>query len=205
LTDRESQQRRRSGNELNEAEAIERAKRGDAQAFQDLYDKHKRRVYSLCLRMTANTAEAEDLTQEAFLQLYRKIGTFRGESAFSTWLHRLSVNVVLMHLRKKNLPVVSLEETTQGGEEDTPKKDFGAEDLALAGSIDRLQLQRAVDDLPPGYRTIFVLHDIEGYEHNEIAGIVGCSIGNSKSQLHKARMKLRDLLRMNRAEKAEKS
>jgi RNA polymerase sigma-70 factor, ECF subfamily len=205
LTDRESQQRRRPGDELNEAEAIERAKQGDAQAFQDLYDKHKRRVYSLCLRMTANTAEAEDLTQEAFLQLYRKIATFRGESAFSTWLHRLSVNVVLMHLRKKNLPVVSLEETTQGGEEDTPKKDFGAEDLALAGSIDRLQLQRAVDDLPPGYRTIFVLHDIQGYEHNEIAGIVGCSIGNSKSQLHKARMKLRDLLRMNRAEKAEKS
>jgi RNA polymerase sigma-70 factor (ECF subfamily) len=188
----------------NEAQLIERAKLGDAQAFQALYDKHKRRVYSLCLRMTANTAEAEDLTQEAFLQLYRKIGTFRGESAFSTWLHRLSVNVVLMQLRKKSLPVVSLEETTQG-EEDTPKKDFGAEDLALAGSIDRLQLQKAVEDLPPGYRMIFVLHDIEGYEHNEIATIVGCSIGNSKSQLHKARMKLRDLLKMNRAEKAEKS
>jgi RNA polymerase sigma-70 factor, ECF subfamily len=201
LTDPE----RRPGNEFNEAEAIERAKRGDAEAFQALYDKHKRRVYSLCLRMTANTAEAEDLTQEAFLQLYRKIATFRGESAFSTWLHRLSVNVVLMHLRKKGLPVVSLEETTQGGEEDSPKKDFGAEDLALAGSIDRLQLQKAVDDLPPGYRTIFVLHDVEGYEHNEIAEIVGCSIGNSKSQLHKARMKLRDLLKMNRAGKAEKS
>lgn len=194
----------RQGNEFNEAEAIERAKVGDAQAFQALYDKHKRRVYSLCLRMTANTAEAEDLTQEAFLQLYRKIATFRGESAFSTWLHRLSVNVVLMHLRKKSLPVVSLEETTQG-EDDTPKKDFGADDLALAGSIDRLQLQRAVDDLPPGYRTIFVLHDVEGYEHNEIATIVGCSIGNSKSQLHKARMKLRDLLKLNRAEKAEKA
>jgi len=191
--------------EFNEAEAIERAKLGDADAFQALYDRHKRRVYSLCLRMTANTAEAEDLAQEAFLQLYRKIATFRGESAFSTWLHRLSVNVVLMHLRKKGLPVVSLEETTQGGEDDTPKKDFGAEDLALAGSIDRLQLQRAVDDLPPGYRTIFVLHDVEGYEHNEIATIVGCSIGNSKSQLHKARMKLRDLLRMKRTEKAEKS
>ena len=205
MTDRDPQDRRQAGDERNEADAIERAKQGDAHAFQDLYDKHKRRVYSLCLRMTANTAEAEDLTQEAFLQLYRKIGTFRGESAFSTWLHRLSVNVVLMHLRKKNLPVVSLEETTQGGEDDTPKKDFGAEDLALAGSIDRLQLQRAVDDLPPGYRTIFVLHDIEGYEHNEIANIVGCSIGNSKSQLHKARMKLRDLLRMNRAEKAETS
>ena len=188
-----------------EAELIEKAKLGDAQAFQALYDRHKRRVYSLCLRMTSNTAEAEDLTQEAFLQLYRKIGTFRGESAFSTWLHRLSVNVVLMHLRKKSLPVVSLEETTQPGEDDTPKKDFGAEDMALAGSIDRLQLQKAVDDLPPGYRTIFVLHDVEGYEHNEIADIVGCSIGNSKSQLHKARMKLRDLLKMNRSEKAEKS
>ena len=197
--------RQRQSAEFNEAETIQRAKQGDAEAFQALYDRHKRRVYSLCLRMTANTAEAEDLAQEAFLQLYRKIATFRGESAFSTWLHRLSVNVVLMHLRKKSLPVVSLEETTQGsGEEDTPKKDFGADDVALAGSIDRLQLQRAVDSLPPGYRTIFVLHDVEGYEHNEIAGIVGCSIGNSKSQLHKARMKLRDLLKLNRAEKARK-
>ena len=144
--------RQRQGKELSEAEAIERAKQGDAEAFQVLYDMHKRRVYSLCLRMTANTAEAEDLAQEAFLQLFRKIATFRGESAFSTWLHRLSVNVVLMHLRKKGLPVVSLEETTQGsGEEDTPKKDFGAEDVALAGSIDRLQLQKAVENLPPGY------------------------------------------------------
>ncbi len=189
---------------LSEAEAIERAKHGDAEAFQALYEKHKRRVYSLCLRMTANTAEAEDLAQEAFLQLYRKIATFRGESAFSTWLHRLSVNVVLMHLRKKSLPVISLDETTQG-DDDSQKKDFGADDLALSGSIDRMQLQRAVDNLPPGYRTIFVLHDIEGYEHNEIAKIAGCSIGNSKSQLHKARMKLRDLLRMNRAEKAGKT
>ncbi len=204
MTDRERQDRRQQGNDFNEADAIEKAKQGDAQAFQALYDRHKRRVYSLCLRMTANTAEAEDLTQEAFLQLYRKIATFRGESAFSTWLHRLSVNVVLMHLRKKSLPVVSLEETTQPGEEDTPKKDFGTEDLALAGSIDRLHLQKAVDDLPPGYRTIFVLHDVEGYEHNEIAEIVGCSIGNSKSQLHKARMKLRDLLKIQRAEKAQK-
>jgi len=194
----------RQSNEFSEAEAIGKAQQGDAEAFQALYDKHRRRVYSLCLRMTANTAEAEDLTQEAFLQLFRKIGTFRGESAFSTWLHRLSVNVVLMHLRKKSLPSVSLEETTQGTDDESPKKDFGTEDLALAGSIDRLQLQRAVEDLPPGYRTIFVLHDVEGYEHNEIATMVGCSIGNSKSQLHKARMKLRDFLKTSRAEKAEK-
>jgi RNA polymerase sigma-70 factor (ECF subfamily) len=197
--------RQKKSAEFSETEAIERAKLGDADAFQALYDKHKRRVYSLCLRMTANTAEAEDLAQEAFLQLYRKIATFRGESAFSTWLHRLSVNVVLMHLRKKSLPVVSLEETTQGTDEDSPKKDFGADDMALSGSIDRLHLQRAVNDLPPGYRMIFVLHDIQGYEHNEIATLVGCSIGNSKSQLHKARLKLRDLLKMNRPEKAAKS
>src|SRR6202051_1668359 len=105
--------RQQKSRELSEAEAIERAKQGDAEAFQVLYDKHKRRGDLLCLRMTANTAEAEDLAQEAFLQLYRKIGTFRGESAFSTWLHRLSVNVVLMHLRKKSLPVVLLEETAK--------------------------------------------------------------------------------------------
>ena len=194
---------KKQGNQLSEAEAIERAKLGDAEAFQVLYDLHRRRVYSLCLRMTTNTAEAEDLTQEAFLQLFRKIGTFRGESAFSTWLHRMAVNVVLMRLRKKGLQLVPLEDTTET-EEDTQKKDFGAQDAVLAGSIDRLQLQNAIDRLPPGYRSIFVLHDVEGYEHNEIADMVGCSIGNSKSQLHKARMKLRELLRSSRAEKAIK-
>ena len=189
---------------LAEPEAIERAKQGDAEAFEFLYDLHKRRVYSLCLRMTGNTAAAEDLTQEAFLQLFRKIGTFRGESAFSTWLHRMAVNVVLMQLRKKNLPVVPIDETTEGEDEGTIRKELGAADSRLAGSIDRLHLQRAVDELPPGYRTIFVLHDVEGYEHNEIAAMIGCSIGNSKSQLHKARIKLRDLLRVNRAEKVAK-
>jgi RNA polymerase sigma-70 factor (ECF subfamily) len=200
LTDAKRLQR----NKLAESEAIERAKQGDAEAFQSLYDLHKRRVYSLCLRMTGNTASAEDLTQEAFLQLFRKIGTFRGESAFSTWLHRMAVNVVLMQLRKKNLPVVPIEETTEGEDEGTIRKELGAADSRLTGSIDRLHLQRAVDELPPGYRTIFVLHDVEGYEHNEIAAMIGCSIGNSKSQLHKARIKLRDLLRVNRAEKVAK-
>jgi RNA polymerase sigma-70 factor, ECF subfamily len=195
--------RKRQGDKLSEAEAIERAKQGDAEAFEVLYNLHKRRVYSLCLRMTANAAEAEDLTQEAFMQLFRKIATFRGESAFSTWLHRMAVNVVLMQLRKKGLPVVPLEDDIET-EEETPKKDFGAQDLRLEGSIDRLRLQNAIGKLPPGYRSIFVLHDVEGYEHNEIAEMVGCSIGNSKSQLHKARMKLRELLRTSRAEKAIK-
>ncbi len=187
---------------ITEAEAIQRAQTGDQECFELLYGMHKRRVYSLCLRMVSNTAEAEDLTQEAFLQLYRKIATFRGESAFSTWLHRLAVNVVLMHLRKKGLPEVSLEETMEPQQEDGPKKDIGARDNVLAGSIDRVNLERAIESLPPGYRIIFVLHDIEGYEHNEIAEMMGCSIGNSKSQLHKARMKLRDLLKTSRAEKA---
>jgi RNA polymerase sigma-70 factor (ECF subfamily) len=189
---------------LSEAEAIERAKAGDAASFEALYALHKRRVYSLCLRMVGNTAEAEDLAQEAFLQLFRKIGTFRGESAFSTWLHRLSVNVVLMHLRKKGLSEVSLDEMMEPQQEDGPKKDIGARDNVLAGSIDRVNLERCIESLPPGYRIIFVLHDIEGYEHNEIAEMMGCSIGNSKSQLHKARMKLRDLLRQSKAEKAAK-
>ena len=187
----------------SEAEAIERAKEGDADAFALLYGLHKRRIYSLCIRMTANSAMAEDLTQEAFLQLFRKIGTFRGESAFSTWLHRMAVNVVLMQLRKKNLPVIPLEETLEN-EEEAPKKELGAQDPVLSGSIDRLRLQNAVDALPPGYRRIFVLHDVEGYEHNEIAAMLGCSVGNSKSQLHKARMKLREALQTNRVEKAAK-
>ncbi len=195
--------RKPQAQKISEVELIERAKQGDAEAFEALYHLHKRRVYSLCLRMTANTAAAEDLTQEAFLQLFRKIGTFRGESAFSTWLHRMAVNVVLMQLRKKGLPVVPLEDTIET-EEEAPKKELGAPDPSLAGSIDRLQLQRAVEDLPPGYRSIFVLHDVEGYEHNEIAEIVGCSVGNSKSQLHKARLKLRELLKTSRAEKARK-
>ena len=191
-----------AGSGLSEAEAIDRARQGDSESFEALYALHKRRVYSLCLRMTGNTAEAEDLTQEAFLQLYRKIATFRGESAFSTWLHRLAVNVVLMHLRKKNLATVSLEESLEPQQEDGPKKDVGTRDNLLAGTIDRVNLERAIDSLPRGYRVIFVLHDVEGYEHNEIAEMMGCSIGNSKSQLHKARMKLRDFLRTTRAEKA---
>ncbi len=187
---------------ISEHEAIARAQQGDAECFETLYGLHKRRVYSLCLRMTGNTAEAEDLTQEAFLQLYRKIATFRGESAFSTWLHRLSVNVVLMHLRKKGLPEVSLEESMEPQQEDGPRKDIGKRDDVLAGSIDRVNLERAVESLPPGYRIIFVLHDVEGYEHNEIAEMMGCSIGNNKSQLHKARMKLRDLLKQSRVSRA---
>jgi len=151
--------------------------------------------------MTGNTAEAEDLTQEAFLQLFRKISTFRGESAFSTWLHRLAVNVVLMHLRKKGLQQISLDEVDTSQDEPV-KRDYGSDDRRLMGSVERIGLQNAIADLPPGYRTVFVLHDVEGYEHNEIAEIMKCSVGNSKSQLHKARMKLRERLRKDRGMKS---
>ena len=187
--------RRTESGEMTEAEAISLAQQGDARAFEQIYRLHSRRVYALCLRMVGNPAEAEDLTQDAFLQLFRKIGTFRGESAFSTWLHRLSVNVVLMKLRKKSLPVTSLEESTDPEDESNgPRREIGAPDLLLAGSIDRVHLERAIEQLPPGYRQVFVLHDVQGFEHNEIAKLMECSIGNSKSQLHKARMRLRELL-----------
>jgi RNA polymerase sigma-70 factor (ECF subfamily) len=179
----------------DQAEILARAQAGDHQAFAQLYTMQKRRIYSLCLRMVGNVAEAEDLTQEAFLQFHRKIGTFRGESALSTWLHRLAINVVLMHLRKRGLQLTSLDEAMEPASDQRPGRSFGAPDLILSGAIDRLVLQRAIDDLPAGYRLIFVLHDIEGYEHNEIATLLDCSIGNSKSQLHKARLKLRDALR----------
>jgi RNA polymerase sigma-70 factor (ECF subfamily) len=183
---------------ISEYEVIEQAKRGDADSFKALYDLHKHRVYSLCRRMTANIADAEDLTQEVFLQLYRKITSFRGESAFSTWLHRVAVNVVLMHLRRKTMPVESLEAQQEGH----PQKDIGARDNVLAGSIDRVVLERSVQNLAPGYRTIFLLHDVQGYEHKEIAGIMRCSIGNSKSQLHKARVKLRWHIQIRGAERS---
>jgi RNA polymerase sigma-70 factor (ECF subfamily) len=187
-----------------EAEAIEGAKQGDAHCFELLYARHKRRVYSLCLRMIGNVEAAEDLTQDAFILIFRKISTFRGDSAFSTWVHRLTVNVVLMHMRKRGLRVVSLEETLDPDDDGGAQKDFGKQDHILAGSIDRVILERAIEDLPPGYRIIFVLHEVEGYEHGEIAAMLGCSVGNSKSQLHKARMKLRGALNVTRAEQGRR-
>src|SRR4030088_3032635 len=193
--DPEAPNSRQSTKPVTEAEAIRLAQAGDAAAFEFLYHLHSRRVSALCLPMGNNPSDAEDLMQEAFLQLFRKIGTFRGESAFSTWLHRMTVNVVLMKLRKKTLPATSLDEVTDPDEETGgPRKDVGAPDLRLSGAVDRVNLERCVEKLPPGYRTVFMLHDVQGYEHNEIAKIMDCSVGNSKSQLHKARTRLRDLL-----------
>jgi RNA polymerase sigma-70 factor (ECF subfamily) len=180
---------------LSEARAIQRAREGDPSAFEYLYRLHSRRVYAVCLRMVGNTTEAEDLTQEAFLLLFRKIHTFRGESAFSTWLHRLAVNIVLMHLRKKSPPIVSIQATPDPEDETVSLNvDIGEPDLSLEGVVDRINLKRCIAQLPVGYRSIFALHDIQGYQHNEIAEILGRSVGDSKSQLHKARMRLRELL-----------
>ena len=185
------------GAEMSEAEAIRLAQQGDERGFERIYRLHSQRVYALCLRMMrGNAAEAEDLTQESFLQLFRKISTFRGESAFSTWLHRLAFNIVLMRLRRRSYQVLSLDETFEPGENATrQQKEIGGRDLRLSGSVDRMDLERALEQLPPGYKAVFILHDVQGYEHREIAAIRGCSLGNSKSQLHKARARLRDLLR----------
>ena len=192
-----------ASDKLSEADAIQWARDGDRLAFEYLYRLHSRRVYALCLRMVGNTTEAEDLTQEAFLLLLCKIHTFRGESAFSTWLHRLAVNLVLMHLRKKSPPIVSIEATPNPDDETrSPSIDIGASDLLLEGSIDRINLERCIKRLPVGYRTMFVLHDIHGYQHNEIAHMLGGSIGVSKSQLHRARKRLREMLHELQREKA---
>jgi RNA polymerase sigma-70 factor, ECF subfamily len=178
-----------------EADAIRRACAGDSAAWERLYSTHSRRVYGLCLRIAGNQAEAEDLTQEAFLQAFRKIQTFRGDSTFSTWLYRLTVNIALMRLRRKRHPEISIDATTDDGDTETkPLADLGGPDLRLNGVLDRVNLNKAIDQLPHGYKEIFVLHDVQGYEHNEIARLLGCSIGNSKSQLFKARVRLRKLL-----------
>jgi RNA polymerase sigma-70 factor (ECF subfamily) len=143
--------------------------------------------------MTNNTAEAEDLTQDAFLQVFRKLATFRGDSALSTWLYRIAVNTVLMHFRKKALRQVSLDET-YNQDARMVRREYGSKDQRLSGSVDRIALTRAIKELPAGYRTIFLLHEVEGYEHQEIAQLLDCSVGNSKSQLHKAKLRIRELL-----------
>jgi RNA polymerase sigma-70 factor (ECF subfamily) len=173
---------------------VQRAQRGDEQAFATLFQLHKKRVYSVCLQMTKDVADAEDLTQEAFLQVFRSVNSFRGDSAFSTWLYRVAVNTVLMKLRRrKSPPILSLDEPVSP---DSPslKRDVGRADPRLSGTIDRIALRRALEELPEGCRQIFDLHEVKGYQHHEIAQMLECSVGNSKSQLHKAKMKMRDLL-----------
>lgn len=177
----------------SDLDLVKRAQEGDCDAFASLFYAHKARIYSVCLRMTNNTAEAEDLTQDAFLQVFRKLATFRGDSALSTWLYRIAVNTVLMHFRKKALKQVSLDEPFNQDAK-LVRREYGSKDGRLVGSVDRIALSRAIKELPDGYRTIFLLHEVEGYEHQEIAELLDCSVGNSKSQLHKAKLRIRELL-----------
>ena len=164
---------------------------GSMEAFEEIYRRYHRRVYARCLYMVRNVAQAEDLAQEVFLQLFRKIHTFRGDSTFSTWLHRLTVNQVLMHFRKPN---VKTEQTTEDGTMPLRVAN-GTENPNRMALIDHVALDEAINQLAPGYRAVFILHDVEGYEHQQIGQMLGCSAGTSKSQLHKARMRLRKLLR----------
>ncbi|MGA8834067.1 MAG: RNA polymerase sigma factor [Candidatus Sulfotelmatobacter sp.] len=176
-----------------DSELISRAQGGDERACATIFDLHKRRVYSTCLLMTKNVADAEDLMQDAFIQIFRGIRSFRGDSAFSTWIYRVVVNTVLMTRRKRHLKEVSFDEPASLDYSPVPRE-FGRDDHKLMGAIDRVALTQAANELPEGCRNIFILHEVEGYEHHEIAEQLRCSIGNSKSQLHKARLKMRKML-----------
>lgn len=177
---------------------VARAQRGEEAAFEALFEAHKRRVYFICLRMVHDPAEAEDLTQEVFIKVFRKISTFRGEAAFSTWLQRLVLNEALSYLRKKRTQRMFLE-ATGSSPEGSAGPEQGRNDSRLVGCVDRITLRRAIAELPPGYRTAFLLHDVEGYRHSEIARLMNWSVGNSKSLVFKARRRLRRWLRLDQA------
>ena len=157
---------------------------GDRRAFERLYRMHLNRVFSLCMRMAADRARAEELTQDVFVRAWEKLGSFRGESAFTTWLHRLAVNVVL-NARKTD----GRDRTRYGSLEDEGGDDFAAPAVAPPGM--RMDLEAAIAKLPPGARKVFVLHDVEGFKHEEIAEMFGVTVGACKAQLHRARMLLR--------------
>ena len=177
----------------SEGTIVQRAQRGDEQALAALYQLHNKLVYSVCLRMTKDVAAAEDMTQEAFIQVFRNLNSFRGGSAFSTWVYRVAVNTVLMKSRRKTPPVLSLDEPVSRNSPSL-KREVEKEDLNLRGTIDRIVLRHAIEELPRGCRQIYELHEVEGYAHHEIAEQLQCSIGNSKSQLHKAKKTMRKLL-----------
>jgi RNA polymerase sigma-70 factor, ECF subfamily len=166
---------------------VHRAQRRDPIAFEQLYRSHVRRVYAICLRMSANLTRAEELTQKAFVTVWEKLPLFRGESAFSSWLHRIAVNTVLSDMR---------------AEQRRARRVFGTEDPALfetafisAPTGARIDLEQAIATLPPHARTVFVLHDIEGWQHHEIAAELGVAVGTTKAQLHRARKLLQEALR----------
>lgn len=188
-----TQEPKRAVQRSSELELLRLAREGNETAMASIFQSNQAKVYSLCLRMTGNPAEADDLAQDSFLQVFRKLRAFRGESALSTWIYRVTMNTVLMQFRKKKLKLQPLDEQPQA-ERPAPKREHGKIDEQQWNSVDRIALTRAMEDLPQGYRKILLLHEVKGYDHREISRLLGCSIGNSKSQLHRAKARMRDLL-----------
>ena len=164
---------------------LERAQGGDREAFGELYSRCHGRVYALTLRMSGNSTRAEDLTQEVFLRLWRKMDRFQGRSAFTTWLHRMTVHLLIDHMRSESRKAGR--EVFDDGWERIP------EPVRTRPGIG-VDLEQAIRSLPPGARTVLVLHDLEGYRHEDIANMVGIAVGTSKAQLHRARKLLREKL-----------
>jgi RNA polymerase sigma-70 factor (ECF subfamily) len=171
-------------------ELAARCRRGDPDAFEELYRAHAGRLYSLIFRMAGSVQEAEDLLQEVFLNAHRKLGSFRGDSSLGTWLYRMAVNQCLDFLRGRQAKMAR----TTGSLDEEGADEPAAFAPIVPTAVSRIDLERAIAQLPPGCRAAFVLHDVEGFEHHEVAAMLGVSVGTSKSQVHKARMKLRGLL-----------
>ncbi len=166
----------------------ERCRHNEPGAFEELYRTHAPRLFGVACRLVGR-GDADDLLQEIFLTAHRKLALFKGDSSLGTWLFRLATNVCLDHLRSRN---ARFAQVTDEFDDDVAATGVGAG--AILGVLDRLDLERALASLPPGCRTVFVLHDVEGCEHREIGTLLGISDGTSKSQLHKARMRLRAVL-----------
>jgi RNA polymerase sigma-70 factor (ECF subfamily) len=177
--------------EIGDLELVARHREGDLDAFGEIYRRHAGRLYSLAYRMVGNAGDAEDLLQEIFLQAHRKLGSFKGESALVTWLYRLAMNHCLDHLRSKAKRMSLATGSLDADEATPPAAPAGAVEL----TVSRLDLERAIAGLPEGCRAAFLLHDVEGFEHREVAGLLGIAEGTSKSQVHKARLRLREALR----------
>ena len=184
-----------AGSHDDELELVDRCRRGELGAFEELYRAHAGRLYSLAVRMLGNQADAEDLLQEIFLSAHRKLESFRGDAALGTWLYRLAMNQILDHVRSRAGRAGQL---TDGLDDASLLADASSHRLADR-AIDRIDLERAVAELPEGCRAAFVLHDVEGLEHREVSEVLGIAEGTSKSQVHKARLKLRGLLSQRKA------
>lgn len=174
-----------------------RIRSGDSAAFEELYHRHAARLYNVAYRMAGTASDAEDLVQECFLQAFRKIGSFRGESSLGTWLYRLAMNHCLDVLRSRQARMGQQTDSLDDGTAFEPAA------APVLGAVSRIDLERAIGLLPPACRAAFLLHDVEGFGHQEVGAILGISEGTSKSQVHKARLRIRSYLTQTRTEGVE--